>query len=588
MSGEQKESGTHETDRCAARLAALRRELAARGWDACVVPDGDAHRSEFVAARDRRLRAATGGRFTGDSGTALVDRRRARVFVDSRFWLQAAQELAGTEWHVVCDGRAGEPTLAECVAADAAEQGRAGAPYVVGVDGTLVTPDECSRIAAKATPAAPVRVAVATAPDVPNIVDAVWDDRPRATQAPQSAFVLDESAAGGPERRVGAKLAALRAWCLENATTSSDGSDDSSGRSSSPAAGYVVSALEDICWLLNIRGNAVPCVPVVEAYAVVRWSPDAATDAPPSVTLFVDPTVVAAAPVQSHLAACGVTVLPYADVFAHLAALAAQGVQLCAARPGLSVALRDALAGLPPRLLAASPLAAPRAVKTAQEIANMRRAHTEDSLAAVRLFARLEAGLAAGDADVCALSEWGVCEMLESVRCRSSGARYLGPSFPTIAGYGANGAVVHHEPSAEHPGAQIGTESLLLLDFGGQYAYGGTTDTTRTVHFGAPTPEQRRAFTSVLRSHIALASTLFPNDTTIAADLDAIARVPMTAVGLDYGHGTGHGIGTLLAVHENPVLRRDDKTTIQRFALTHATAQNASLSRSHAASRTEG
>ena len=196
----------------------------------------------------------------------------------------------------------------------------------------------------------------------------------------------------------------------------------------------------------------------------------------------------------------------------------------------------------------------------------MRRAHTEDSLAGVRLFARLEAGLAAGDADVCALSEWGVCEMLESVRCRSSGARYLGPSFPTIAGYGANGAVVHHEPSAEHPGAQIGTESLLLLDFGGQYAYGGTTDTTRTVHFGAPTPEQRRAFTSVLRSHIALASTLFPNDTTIAADLDAIARVPMTAVGLDYGHGTGHGIGTLLAVHENPVLRRDDKTTIQRFA----------------------
>ena len=542
MNGEHK--GT--TDKCAATLAALRTELAARGWDACVVPDCDAHRSEFVAACDRRLRAATGGRFTGDSGTALVDQRRARVFVDSRFWLQAAQELAGTEWQVVCDGKAGEKTLAECLAADAEEQGRAGAPYVVGVDGTLVTPTECSRMAEKAGPTAPVRV-VATAPDVPNIVDVVWKDRPQPAQGACSAFVLDENAAGGPERCVGAKLAALRAWCREN-------TDDDRA-----VAGFVVSALDDICWLLNIRGNAVPCVPVVEAYAVVRWEPDAA----PSVTLFVDPTVVAAEPVQRHLEACGVAVLPYADVFAHLSTLAAQGVLLCAAESGLSVALREALGARPPHLLAVSPLEGPRAVKTAQEIANMTRAHTEDSLAAVRLLARLEAGLAAG---VCALDEWGVCEMLESVRHSTSGAQYLGPSFPTIAGYGANGAVVHHEPSAEHPGKQVGTDSLLLLDFGGQYAYGGTTDTTRTVHFGEPTAEQRRAFTIVLQSHIALASTLFPNGSTTAADLDAIARAPMKAAGLDYGHGTGHGIGTLLTVHENPVLRQTDKTPIERFA----------------------
>lgn len=556
MSDEHKEN---KRDQCAATLAALRTELAARGWDACVVPDCDAHRSEFVAASDKRLRAVTGGRFTGDSGIALVDRTRARVFVDSRFWLQAAQELAGTEWQVVCDGKEGEKSLAEFLAEDAEEHCRGGAPYVVGVDSTLVTPDECSQMTEKASATAPVKV-VCAPPDVPNIVDVVWKDRPCPTQGPCSAFVLDESAAGGPERCVGAKLAALRAQCLA-----------SRNDSDSPVAGFVVSGLEDICWLLNIRGNAVPCMPVVKAYAVVRWSPDAAdTAATPSVTLFVDSEVVADTEVQRHLTACAVTVMPYADVFAHLSELAAHGVQLCATQSGISVALREALEARPPLLLSMSPLAGPRAVKTRQEVANMARAHTEDSLAAVRLLALLEAGLAAGDADVCSLDEWGVCEMLESVRRKSSGARYLGPSFPTIAGYGANGAVVHHEPSAEHPGKQIGTESLLLLDFGGQYAYGGTTDTTRTVHFGVPTAEQRRAFTIVLRSHIALASTLFPNWSTTAADLDTIARAPMSEVGLEYGHGTGHGIGTLLAVHENPVLRRNDKTVIERFAfLTH-------------------
>jgi len=373
-------------------------------------------------------------------------------------------------------------------------------------------------------------------------VDSVWQDRPASAQGPNSAFVLSEEAAGGEGRSVRAKMEALATWCK--------GED---------VDGYIVSALDDVCWLLNIRGNAIPCVPVIIAYAIVLRNKANDAPFPTNTTLFVDPAVVGAPAVQEHLKASHVTVLPYEQFFTELQKLAEAGTALASLTDTTSRATMAAMKARPAKRCAVSPFKDPRAVKTPAEISNMARAHLQDSLSAVRLFAYLDAGLR--DGTITSMSEWNVCEKLEEIRQRTPD--YLGPSFFTIAGYGQNGAIVHYEPSAEHPGINIGTDSMLLLDFGGQYAYGGTTDTTRTVHFGTPTPEQRETFTQVLRSHIALAKASFPASWTRVSDLDAIARTPLWAVGKNFGHGTGHGVGSFLTVHEKPIISSRDTSFVQ-------------------------
>jgi len=294
---------------------------------------------------------------------------------------------------------------------------------------------------------------------------------------------------------------------------------------------------------------------VVEAYAIILCSKEEEEASFPTKTLlFVDSAVVGDPAVQEHLKAAQVTVMPYEDFFVQLEKLAEEGRYLAVVSGETSIAVKNALKAKLPHYCPKFPLHDERVVKKPQEIANMTRSHLEDSLSAVRLFAFLEAGLRAGDSSVCSMNEWNVCEKLEEIRKHTPG--YLGPSFFTIAGYAANGAIVHYEPTAERQGIKIGTDSMLLLDFGGQYAYGGTTDTTRTVHFGTPTDEQRQTFTNVLRSHIALASAAFPKNTTSMFMLDTIARSPLWNAGENYGHGTGHGVGSLLVVHEKPYYTR--------------------------------
>ena len=542
------------SDKSAAFLKDIRAELVSRGWDACIVPSCDEHGSEYVAPHKNRLKAVTGGRFTGDAGTALVDLHQARIFVDPRFWLQAAAELRGTEWIVMhTGGKPDEKTLEQCIIDDGnekvkkirEEKGDARLPvkYTVGVDGRLHSMNWYKAFVKKIDDEKLPLVLTMQPPW--NIVDEVWHDRPAPMQGPNSAFVLSEGAAGGPDRCVEAKMSIMRDWCNSNKVD-----------------GYVISALDDVCWLLNIRGNAIPCVPVIEAYAVVMINKDEGDSFPMQTYLFVDGDVVAEPAVQQHLKQAHVTIKPYANVFTELQSLVMKGMKLAANAGCASVTLASSMGDFFDSQK--SPLTEPRAVKSPGEIANMSRAHEDDSLSAVRLFAYLDEGLRSGDRAVCSMNEWDVCKKLEEIRSKTEG--YLGPSFFTIAGYGPNGAIVHYEPSHEHPGIKIGTDSMLLLDFGGQYAYGGTTDTTRTVHFGTPTSEQREAFTKVLRCHIALANASLANTRNVTVShLDVIARQPLWKEHLDYLHGTGHGVGALSVVHETPIVAMRCQDIVKRF-----------------------
>jgi Xaa-Pro aminopeptidase len=479
----------------AARVDLLRRELTAKGLDGFIVPRADEHQGEYVPRRGQRLAWLTG--FTGSAGLAVVLRDRAALFVDGRYTLQAAAQVDTRlfEIHHLID----EPPVQWIGSALAR-----GA--VLGYDPWLHTPQEVERFRAAAQKASAELRAVSE-----NPLDRVWADRPAAPIAPvvPHAERFAGEAAQSKRARLGHALA------------------------EEGVAAAVLTMPESIAWLLNIRGGDVPHTPLPLSFAILRRDG--------SVTLFIDRRKLAPG-LERHLGN-EVTVMPREALGPALDALAAEGGRAQADPATAASWIFDRLAAAKADVhRAADPCLLPKACKNPIEIEGTRAAHRRDGAALTRFLAWL-----AREAPKEGLAEIAASDRLEAFR--REGEHFRDLSFPTISGAGSNGAIVHYRATPETE-KRLEPGSLYLLDSGAQYL-DGTTDVTRTVAIGDPTQEMRDRFTRVLKGHIALALARFPKGTT-GTQLDAFARRALWQQGLDYDHGTGHGVGSYLGVHEGP------------------------------------
>ncbi|MSP81511.1 MAG: aminopeptidase P family protein [Alphaproteobacteria bacterium] len=479
----------------ATRLAALRAELARRGFDGFVVPLADEHQGEYLPPRARRLAWLTG--FTGSFGLAAVLADRGAIFVDGRYTLQAEAQVDGA----LFERHHHTQSPPEAWLAAHAKPGAK-----VGFDPWLHTKNDVEKIRS-----ALAKVGVTFVGASPNPLDTVWSDQPPPPIAP--IVPHDEVFAGRPSTAKRRDIAALIV--------------------KEGAAACVLSDPASIAWLLNVRGGDVPNAPMPLSFAIAH--------ADGRVDLFVDRRKLAPG-LGQHLGP-DVGLHDPLELGSGIDAAVAGGRRLlCDPRSApYWVFERVRAAGSEP-VEAADPCALPRARKNPIELDGTRAAHVRDGAAITRYLAWLEVAAATGT-----LTEIDAADRLYAVR--AGGTLYRGPSFDTISGAGPNGAIVHYHATPE-TNRKLEPGSLFLLDSGGQYL-DGTTDITRTIAIGTPTPEMRRHFTAVLKGHIALALARFPVGTT-GSQLDALARQPLWQLGLDYDHGTGHGVGSYLSVHEGP------------------------------------
>lgn len=477
----------------AARLADLRRVLAGQQLDGFVVPLTDEHQSEYVGAYAQRLQWLTG--FGGSAGTAVVLAGKAAIFTDGRYTIQVREQVSGEEWEYV---PVPEQSVAGWLAAQAPPRAR------IGYDPWLHTRDWVDATSAVIAPRGGTLVAVET-----NPLDALWIDRP--APSPAKLVPYDDTLAGQPSA---AKRAQVSDWLAERG-----------------ADALVLTALDSIAWALNVRGADVAHTPVALAYAIV--------DADGSAELFVAPGKVDEA-VLRHLGNA-VTVRDRADFPAALGRY--RGKRVAADPERSAAAIVAALeAGGASVVAERDPLVLAKALKNPAEIAGHRAASVRDGVAVSRFLHWIEAAAPAGD-------QTELSAAAKLLEFRQATGRLRDTSFSTISATGANGALPHYHVT-EESNAPILPGQLYLVDSGGQYE-DGTTDITRVVPVGEPTPEMRDRFTRVLQGHIAIATAVFP-DGTMGGQIDAFARRPLWEAGLDYAHGTGHGIGAYLSVHEGP------------------------------------
>ena len=483
-----------DTPQQKSRLAALRAELAERGFDGFVVPLSDEHQGEYVARRSQRLAWLTG--FTGSAGMAIVLAERAALFVDGRYTLQAAAQVDGSLYehrHIT-----EEPP-------DAWLREHLGEGAALGYDPRLHGASQRDRLAA------PCRaVGARLIPCEDNPIDALWADQPPAPLGPIAPHPARFAGAEAGEKReiVAAQLA------------------------KKSAAAAVLSAPDSIAWLLNVRGGDVANSPLPHSFAIVHGDGD--------VDWFVDRRKLLPE-IPVHLGNA-VHVREPETMANVLDALAGAGKAVLIDEAATPVWMVDLLTDGGAEVIRGSdPCALPKACKNAVELDGIRAAHRRDGVALARFLAWLAA------APPGSITELDAVAHLAAMR--AGGEHYRGPSFDTISGAGPNGAIVHYRVTGES-NRTLEPGTLYLVDSGGQYL-DGTTDVTRTVAIGRPEPEHRDRFTRVLRGHIALATARFPRGTT-GAQLDTLARQFLWQAGLDYDHGTGHGVGHYLNVHEGP------------------------------------
>lgn len=467
--------------------------MAKRKIAAYLVPRADEHQGEYVAACSERLAWLTG--FTGSAGLAIVTRKQAGLFVDGRYTVQAPGE---TDTDVFTIEELTRPRIKEWLS-DTLRKGQA-----VGFDPMLHT---CAEIAQLKDGLA--RKGAILRPLATNLVDAAWgDDRPDPPVGNVSVQPLKY--AGTPAKE---KIAAIQK------TLKDDGQD-----------AVVLTLPDSICWLLNIRGSDIAHNPVALSYAIVPAS------GKPS--LFINPKKLDAA-AKKHLASVAKLNAP-GDLRASMRSLRQSGktvrLDFKSAAAWFSRSLNKSQI-----IDAADPCIGPKAAKNSAEIEGSRAAHLRDGAAMCRFLAWLDANGAEG------ITEIDAVKVLEGFRAETGELRDI--SFDTIAGSGPNGAIVHYRVN-EKSNRRLKRGELFLVDSGGQYA-DGTTDITRTVAIGKPSREMAERFTLVLKGHIAIATARFPKATR-GVDLDVLARAALWGRGLDYAHGTGHGVGSYLSVHEGP------------------------------------
>ena len=461
---------------------------------AVIIPSNDPHQSEYVADCWKGREWISG--FTGSAGTVVVATDHAGLWTDSRYYLQGVQELAGSEMILHKAGSASDPTYIDWLVESMPQGSR------VALDGHLCSVNQYRRLEKKFASAG---ITLVTHIDA---VSEVWADQPaRPTEA---IFELDSTYAG--EER-SSKLSRIR-----------------SQMSAKQASHHLVSTLDDVAWILNIRGADVDFNPVAVAYLLISTS---------DATLYVDngkvPEVVAAA-LQSD----GVHVKSYDSLLSDLNELADHHSVLV---DGSDCSIVNYKAINAQKVIGPTISRAMKAIKNDVEIAHSKNAMVKDGVAIAHAFYWLHQ--LHKDGGTCTEAEFA--DKLAHYRAQQDG--YMGESFPAIIGYEGNGAIIHYRP--EHgSSAVIEPHGVLLADSGGQYLE-GTTDITRTIALGTPTAEEKRNFTLVLKGHIELAKAQFPIGTT-GGQLDILARMHLWGSGLNYGHGTGHGVGFFLNVHEGP------------------------------------
>ncbi|KAL1549597.1 Aminopeptidase P2 [Salvia divinorum] len=511
------------------KLAAIR-ELFVRpdiNIDAYIIPSQDAHQSEFIA--ECYTRRAYISDFTGSAGTAVVTKDKAALWTDGRYFLQAEQQLSSS-WILMRAGNLGVPTTSEWLNGILAPGSR------VGIDPFLFSSDSADELKEAISQKNHQLVCVYDG----NLVDEIWkESRPKP---PNRLVRVHDLKYAGVD--VSSKLSSLR-----------------SELSDADSSAIVISMLDEIAWLLNLRGSDIPHSPVMYAYLIVEID---------GAKLFINDSKINP-DVMDYLKNAGIEVRPYESILSEVESLAAKGACLWLDTSSVSVAIVNAFKSAcdkysdtsgnvnknkktaangpvnksrgPAAVYKSSPISFAKAIKNEAELEGMRNSHIRDAAAIAQFWAWLEEEIGNG----AILTEVDVADKLLEFRSRQDG--FLDTSFDTISGSGANGAIIHYKPEPNNCSI-VDPEKLFLLDSGAQYI-DGTTDITRTVHFGQPSSWEKECFTRVLQGHIALDQAIFP-DNYPGFVLDSFARSSLWKIGLDYRHGTGHGVGAALNVHEGP------------------------------------
>ncbi len=489
------------------RLTALRSLMEEKGIDACLVPTDDFHGSEYVGDYFKCRSYITG--FTGSAGTALIMKDSAALWTDGRYFLQAARQLEGSGITLMRMGTEGVPTVLAYLK-DTLSEGAC-----LAFDGRTVSAGEGTQIA-DALKDRQIRILWQE-----DLVGQVWTDRPSLSC--KKAWELDESYAGMTR---GEKLALVRS-AMEKAH----------------ADMHVLTSLDDIAWLLNIRGDDVACNPVVLSYLVVEKE---------GAVLYIQEEAVDE-PLRTVLAADGVAIAPYNSFYTAMQAVPA-GMRVLLSLSRINYALRQGFAEGVTLIDQENPSTLAKAVKNSTEMDNIRRAHITDGVAVSRFIYWLK-HLSSDSGE----TELSAGEKLEALR--REGKNYIGPSFEPIIAYGPHASVIHYSATQES-NVPLERRAMILCDTGGQYLE-GTTDITRTVVLGEITDEEKEMFTRVLKGALSLSAAVFMEG-ACGLNLDYLARAALWELGLDYRHGTGHGVGYCLNVHEGPNSFHWKKTPTRR------------------------
>lgn len=476
------------------RLKELRRLMEERHIDAYLIPTSDFHESEYVGEYFKCRKFITG--FTGSAGTAVVTAKEAGLWTDGRYFVQAARELEGSGFKLQKMDEEGVPTVEEYLAQVIPQGGR------LAFDGRVVN----SQLGEAIEEALEDKQADFSYEE--DLAGMIWDGRPEMSAEP--VWILQEAYAGESAEN---KIARLRKDMKEARATV-----------------HVLTTLDDIVWLLNIRGNDIPFNPVVLSYVAVTEK---------EFFLFINEKTLNDQ-VRAYLEGLKVTVRPYNDIYDFVKSLRGERVLLESSR--INFAIKKSLDGSNKIIDKMNPTVMAKAVKNPVEIENERRAHIKDGVAMTKFICWLKKHIG-----TMPMTEIGVSDYLEELRRQQEGN--LGLSFNTISAYGENAAMCHYSATAES-NKTLEPRGLYLIDSGGQY-YEGTTDITRTVALGPLTKEEREHFTLVAMSMLRLGHAKFLYGCR-GLSLDYIARQPMWERGLNYNHGTGHGVGYLLNVHERP------------------------------------
>ena len=476
------------------RLEKLRALMAERDIDAYLVPTSDFHESEYVGHYFKCREFITG--FTGSAGTAVITKDKAALWTDGRYFVQAGSQLAGTTVTLQKMGQEGVPSIEEYLLEQIPQGG------TLAFDGRVVNTAEGEALE---DTLGEKDIAISCQED---LIDQIWTDRPELSAEP--VWVLDEKYAG---KAASEKISDLREAMKKEG-----------------AGVHVLTTLDDIVWLLNIRGNDVECNPVVLSYLFISEE---------SVILYLNEKVVNEE-VRRYLTGIGVEIRPYNSIYEDVKNLHNQSVMLEKSRTNF--ALTQLLDESNEILNIQNPTALMKAIKNPIEIENMKKAHIKDGVAVTRYMYWLKKNIGKIPMDEISVSDhlWELCKEQEGC---------LGLSFPTISAYGANAAMCHYS-ATEESNAKLEPKGLYLVDSGRQY-YEGTTDITRTIALGELTQEEKEHFTLVAMSMLRLGAVRFLYGCR-GLNLDYVAREPLWSRGLNYDHGTGHGVGYLLNVHERP------------------------------------